>query len=286
MIHTKSPSFGYLCCLRRSPLRRTRSTPRGIAPWRLGILWNAPWYQAPLLIGLVALGSLVLPPTAAPAAPPAAPASPAEAASVLVRASPPAAPEGLPLADAEVGARLAFLEARLDAGQPYAQFWWRGWLTFYSMAAVVQGVRGALADQSRAERADMLVGAAKSLAGAIDHALHRVDLRHGRAPFAAYAATTPAERAARLEAAEAHWQRLVAQAEDRSFWLRHVLNVAANVGGALVVHLAYDDPKTAWLSAGLGIAVGEAHIWSEPWRAPADWRAYRAQFPGAPGAPP
>jgi hypothetical protein len=78
-----------------------------------------------------------------------------------------------------------------------------------------------------------------------------------------------AERLLRRNAHEAHTARTA---------LPHVLNLALDVIGGILVWGVSDAPGTAWQSAGIGVAVGELAIWSQPTRAKKDLRAYDRQF--------
>jgi len=53
-IHTKSPSFAYLCCLLVILLDVLKSTPASIPRRRLDLLLNATWYQIANQAGLIA----------------------------------------------------------------------------------------------------------------------------------------------------------------------------------------------------------------------------------------
>jgi hypothetical protein len=71
------------------------------------------------------------------------------------------------------------------------------------------------------------------------------------------------------------------ESEQRWDWKPHLFNVAVNVAGALIVTQAFDQ-KSGWTSAGIGIAVGEAMVWSHPWHGRGDLEDYKARFAYAP----
>ena len=93
------------------------------------------------------------------------------------------------------------------------------------------------------------------------------------------------DRAARLERLAVGERQLLAgaqRAETRYDLRRHLLVIGGNLlGGAAI--LALGDAEDAVQSTLIGTAIGEAQIWSQPWRAPADLRDYRAEFPKARG---
>ena len=93
------------------------------------------------------------------------------------------------------------------------------------------------------------------------------------------------DRAARLERLAVGERQLLAsaqRAETRYSLRRHLLVLGGNLlGGAAI--LALGDADDALQSTLIGTAIGEAQIWSQPWRAPGDLRDYRATFPDARG---
>ena len=93
------------------------------------------------------------------------------------------------------------------------------------------------------------------------------------------------DRSARLQRLALGERQLLAsaaRAETRYSLRRHLITIGANlIRGAAILTLG--DSNNAVQSTLIGIAVGEAQIWSEPWRAVGDLRDYRAAFPGAAG---
>ena len=91
-----------------------------------------------------------------------------------------------------------------------------------------------------------------------------------------------AARLQRLAVGESLLMTSVQQADTRYDWSRHLVGIGTNlVGGAAI--LALGDSRDALQSTLIGIAVGEAQIWSQPWRATDDLRDYRSAFPDASG---
>lgn len=181
------------------------------------------------------------------------------------------------LEDREVRARLAYLEEHLEARRRYANLWWRGWTGFYALGVVVQSTRAGLTDDA-SERADLIVSAVKATGGVIKLLYLPLQAKDGASAIEAMPAATPEQRLQRLARAEEQLRANAAEADRRYSWVYHLLNVGVNVGGALIVWQGFDDPARAWRSAGIGIAVGEVMIWSQPWWPSGDWEEYQRRF--------
>lgn len=203
------------------------------------------------------------------------------AAGLLASALSAAAAEAPPLDDATVVRRLEFLEARLEAGRRPAQLWQRGWPAFYAASTFVSTAL-ALEATSPEERAGQVVNAAQSGLGLLDMlVLEQIDAQYGIDPLRTLPAGTPAERRARLAAAEALLRRNAARAESRHDWLRHSLGAAVALAGGLVLGLGYDEWPDAAVSTSVSLAVSEINIWTEPARAVDDLAAYERLVRGS-----
>jgi len=179
-------------------------------------------------------------------------------------------------------ARLEWLVDRTDSRELYADIWWRGWIGAYSTGMVLQSVRAGLEDDG-GKRADLIVSAVKALGGATRLYFYRPVARLGADPLRAEALPDEAACLARVEQGEALLRQAAEESDRRWDWKPHLFNVALNVAGALIVTQAFDQ-KSGWTSAGIGIAVGEAMLWSHPWHGGSDLEEYEASF--APGSPP
>jgi hypothetical protein len=172
--------------------------------------------------------------------------------------------------------RLDWIVQRLDARERYADLWWKGWLGVYATGAVVQSARAGFRDD-RGKRADDIVGAVKAVGGVTRLALSQPTARHGADPLRT---ETPGSESACRELL-AQGENLLRQAADESErrwdWKAHLVNVGINLAGAVVVTEGFDE-NDGWASAGVGIAVGEAMLWSHPWTGRDDVEDYQAQF--------
>jgi hypothetical protein len=224
-------------------------------------------------------------PERAPPAPPAPPA-PSSAEAPPGPAPEPARLDGSAEAtadtaaaarDAEVKERLAFIERRLDGEVASAEAWTWGWVTFNSVSGVIEVYR-AVGTGNHAERVDEIVGAAKAVVGIAGRLSKQLHARHGASELRPYRQATAKERELKLEAAERFLKRNAHEANTAFTALPHALNLAINIVGAFVVWGVGNSPSTAWQSAGIGVAVGELAIWTQPRRAQKDLGAYQRQF--------
>jgi hypothetical protein len=179
---------------------------------------------------------------------------------------------GFDACDANTAMRLSFIEKRLDAHRRHNAYWWKGWTTVYAAGIVVEGARAGMEDD-KGKRADYVVGAAKSVLGTAQLLLDPPVGRHGAEPLQALPASDPESCARRLAAAEALLRTSAEESRERFSWQAHVANVALNLAGALIVTQGFDE-KRGWTSGALGVAVGEAMLWSRPWRADEDLAEY------------
>jgi hypothetical protein len=194
----------------------------------------------------------------------------------------PPPPPVLTLSDAELAARLGFLEERLHAGRPTALAWQWGWTGFYS-ASLALNVGYAVEAEDGDDRVRAIVDATKSAAATLQTLTLLSDplpANVGAQPMRDVAGDDRAARLERLAVGERQLLASAARAETRYSLRRHLIVLGGNLlGGAAI--LALGDADDALQSTLIGTAIGEAQIWSQPWRAPGDLRAYRASFPNA-----
>ncbi len=183
--------------------------------------------------------------------------------------------------DAQTSARLDFLEARLEEGRRGAAWWWRGWLTVFSVGAVLQSTKAVLSRYDGHD-ADLLVSAGKSLLGVTDLTMHPLVAKNGADAARAIPTDSFENCARRLAVAESTLDQAARQAQTRYSWTRHLSSLALNLGAAVLVGEAWDDRGTAWESFAVSETSSEGFIWSQPWSAVGDWKSYRTKFDGAP----
>jgi hypothetical protein len=181
------------------------------------------------------------------------------------------------LSDAETSERLSFLQERLDAGQLTARTWQHGWTGIFGIGAVASAAQAIAADDWDG-RVYNIVGAVKSAGATAQMVLDPLPARLGGEPMRAVPDGTRQGRLQRLAVGERLLVANAARADSRYSWRRHLEGVTTNLIGSAVIY-AFGDSKDALVSALSGIAVGEAQIWSQPWRATGDLNDYRAAFP-------
>jgi hypothetical protein len=180
--------------------------------------------------------------------------------------------------------RLAFISQRLNAGRTPARLWQYGWSGFFAANAAVQGYL-ALRASNADNQAAYGVRAVKAGAGLAQMLLRPLPAVRGDDPIQALPDGTLAFKAARLQAAEDLLRQNAARAAERTSWPRHMAAVAVNlVGGGTIAALG--DVQDAVFTNMTGIAISEAHIWSQPGHAIDDLEAYERQFPALATADP
>jgi hypothetical protein len=82
---------------------------------------------------------------------------------------------------------------------------------------------------------------------------------------------------ARVAEGETLLRQAAKESQQRWDWKPHLFNVGVNIAGALIVTQAFNQ-TSGWTSAGIGIAVGEAMVWSHPWKGKSDLEEYETRF--------
>ena len=193
------------------------------------------------------------------------------------------AAEPVAIPDAELAARLDFLERRLDAARPASLAWQSGWSAFYTVSLAANAGYATVADDHD-DRVRAIVDAVKSGVAMVQTLRLAHDPLPGNLGAEPMRAVPGEDRAARLQRLAVGERQLLAsaeRAETRYDLGRHLMVVGSNLlGGAAI--LAFGSTRDAIASTAIGTAIGEAQIWSQPWRATADLRDYRAAFPAVP----
>lgn len=198
---------------------------------------------------------------------------------------------------AEMARRLVFLIRSLDEGARDYRAWWIAWITTYSVLTVGQGVAVGVVSAVIENRQERLasqrayaIGAGASALGVIFAGIGYSAAIHGAEQIRELRDGTPAGEARALARAEAVVRGAAAKQRFGRSWLVHAGGAAVNVAIALVLWLALDEPVNAGIQLGVGIAVSQTQIWTQPMRAARDWAAYRRRFrraaAGLPAAPP
>jgi len=175
-----------------------------------------------------------------------------------------------------VQARIDFIEARLDERRGYARNWSRLWTAAYATGVVFQSVRAGLEDDE-GKRADLVVGAVKATYGTARVWRDPPTARLGADPMRDVPANDASGCEHRLAIGEELLRMNAKEARQRWSWKRHLANIAINTVGGLIVTEGFDE-NGGWMSAGIGIAVGELQIWSRPASGDDDLAEYERRF--------
>ncbi len=194
------------------------------------------------------------------------------------------------LSDAELDARLAFLEQRLDAGETYAKGWQWGWTGGYALGIVYgvgqsivccsnkkSGPANSVREKRNEQRVNYIVTAAKSTIGTTRMLVWRHPGRHGADAMRAIEGDSREAKIERLEVGEAVLQRVAKRAKRRLDWRAHAGNVGLNVAGAAFT-FGFGRASDAWESLAVGVGVGTLNILSAPNRGSQDLNDYETRF--------
>lgn len=195
-----------------------------------------------------------------------APRSPPQASQPLRCPAPTGASRALEGVGAE--SRLAFLQRRLEREQPPSRAWTIGWGLGYG--ALTLGQLGVAPAVSREDRIDMYVGAVTTAIAIAPLVLLPLEtLEVAPPPSLALGCSALAEQEARF------FHAAQTEADGRGL-VMHGVNVAYNVLAGLVLGLAFGHWVSGAVSALVGIALGEAQIWTQPSQLVSDAERYRS----------
>lgn len=186
------------------------------------------------------------------------------------------------LNDEQVQQRLAFLEEQLEENRTHATWWQNGWTTFYALGIVIQSTRAGLEGDHKGRQGDYIVSAVKAAFGVTALLARPLRARNGADNVRALPDGTSEDRLRRLAVAEEDLRGDAEAAEKRLYWVRHAINIVGNAAGGVVVWKAFDDRTRAWRSAGVGMAIGEVVILSQPWEPERSWEEYQRRFDETP----
>ncbi len=183
------------------------------------------------------------------------------------------------LDDAELEARIAFIEERMDEGRTHAQVWQYGFTGGYG-AGVAIGVIGATTTNDSDNRVNHIVTGIKGAFGVTRMLWAPHPGRHGADPIRDVQGDTRDDKIRRLAVAEDLLEENAERSESRWAWERHVMNAGVNAAGGIAVGLL-GETEDAIVSSVIGFAVGTAHAFLMPWRYTGDRDDYLARFEGA-----
>lgn len=189
--------------------------------------------------------------------------------------------------DADVAARLAWIERVLDREASGTELWRGGWLGFYGAAVLVEGALLAVST-TRVDRVNDGVTVGKAALGfGFTLVLPATAAPSARA-LRGKPAGTPAERIAKLRLAESMLRAIAAEERERRGWFGQIGGALVNAGGAWITWLAArGSGGVGWFGAASGVAVAQLQFFTQPTGAIRAWEAYqRAGAGGRLGEPP
>ena len=186
-------------------------------------------------------------------------------------------------------ARLRFLLNHLDHAGPRLRTWWIAWVATYATLTVFQAVAVGVVPEifdDRGEARDLqrslAIGASASTLGLIFMGINYPPTFRGSGSVRRLRDGTPEGEARALARAEALVRAAAKKQRFGRGWLSHVGGALVNLTAGLVIGLAFDRPVEAGVTAGVGTAINQAQIWTQPMDAARAWAAYRKRFPGSP----
>ena len=187
------------------------------------------------------------------------------------RAEPPSARPD----DADVSARLAFIERALDAEEASTRLWRSSWLGIYGGVILVETGLAAIAS-APAPRLSAAVSVGEA---AIGFTFRRVSPASGAdaaGSLRLVRAETPAERRDKLHRAEGLLRRVATEERFAHGWFPLVGGALVAAGGAGIVFAAYRGSAGAgWFSAASSLVVAEVEFHTQPTAAIRAWDAYQ-----------
>lgn len=200
------------------------------------------------------------------------------------------------LPDSQVVERLEHIQSALDDGETYAQIWQWGWLGFHAVSVAAGAALAAIEWRDETSRAGMLGLAGKSVLS-LGLALF-VPLEAASAPgiLRRMPDSTQEQRRRKLAKAEQLLADCARDAERKTSWLPHILNLGVNATAAVITYLylnaqrdgsdAHDERfTTPLLGFALGFGAITAKIFMTSTRTEDDWRAYQSKLHGLPPEP-
>lgn len=178
-----------------------------------------------------------------------------------------------PPGDDAVEARLTYLELVLDREQSKLHTWHDGWLSAFSALALVQVGLGAATTDPGVQGAS-IVGGVKSALAATSILISPATGLTATMTLAPFGGRSPADRRARLHAAEELLEKSASEARFRRSWLPLVAGAFLNIGAAAVMWGGYHRAGSGWFGLGSGLVVGQLFYQTQPTGAIAAWAAY------------
>jgi hypothetical protein len=184
--------------------------------------------------------------------------------------------------DADVSARIAWIERVLEREQAHARLWRDGWITAFTGVTLAQlGILGMVDDGPARLLAG--IGAAKSTIAFSFLLVSPMAARSGAATLRAAPDRTPAERRAKLRLAESLLGTIAKEERFNRSWFPLAGGALVNTAGAWIFWAKYRRPVDGWVGVGVGVGVSQLQYHTQPTLAIRAWDAYVRAGPEGPG---
>ncbi len=181
--------------------------------------------------------------------------------------------------DGEVSTRLAFIQEALDAGRAGANRWWYGWLAAYTAGTAGQALAAA-ASTDESTRQDLFIGAATSALGAAGQVVFPLQAGRFASRLRALPGDTAIERRAKLRAAERFLKQAAREESYGRSWKSRLLSLSVNAAAGLTTSVGFNRPAIdGVVTFGIGQAISELQLFSQPMRAAHDYERYTNPAP-------
>lgn len=194
-------------------------------------------------------------------------------ALVLVATAAASAHAAPPSDDTAVEARLAYLEVVLTREESKVRTWRDSWVSAFSALSLLQLGVGAASTETGV-RAAAVVGGVKAGLAAASILVVPATAEKASSTLSKLGGRSPAERRARLHAAEQLLETSAQEARFRGSWISLVAGAFLNLGGAAVLWAGYKRPGEGWFGLGSGLVVGQLFYQTQPTGSIAAWAAY------------
>lgn len=180
------------------------------------------------------------------------------------------------LTDHEIDSRLQYIENQfLNIERPYEN-WQYGWTAAYSGLGAMKLYQANNEDDKDRAIKERVAGV-KLLAGLALVLIKPVPMIAGMNDYKKMPQLSRKEKIQRLNKAETMLKQTAWRADDRYTFKPHVMTIGLNIIGAAAI-IANGDSSDALASAALGIAIGEAAIWTQPTSAEKKLNDYQERF--------
>ncbi len=179
------------------------------------------------------------------------------------------------LEEAELDARLALVDQRLQEHKLGARLWWYGWQSFFGAVVGYQAFEAIRAEPGTARRWASIIGAVGASLATIQMWIVPLTAAYSPQRYRRMPSGTRAQREAKLR----YGLESIETAATRETLARgpgaHALPIVWSATWATTLSLKFDDPgRTALLVVG-GFVITQGRIWTGPQQAIRDWEELR-----------